>query len=721
MKNPELSIIIPVYNVEQYLEECLQSVIVQTEQNLQIVLIDDGSTDTSGQICDRYAEKDSRICVIHQQNQGLSGARNRGIEEAKGKYICFVDSDDFIEKHLAEYVISNMNKTGCDVFVFSADTFNESKGRESFGSHFEWKEKHIHNEEERYTLLTQDVLKYKIGWEAWNRVFKREIIEEHKLGFIDGKEVFAEDMLFFLCYLTHVDYIECCNEVLYHYRKREDSLMSRGRKKILLYHFNVLALYYNSYLQMQKEQFLLEKFYRLYELIMDWYGKELFSRYTRRELKKELIQLSEEPFCKEQAKKLLENQQETIELYGKKTAEYKALYYRFLWKGNFNVYMIRLKLFRLKRNNKKKKMLIVNDYACGGGVENLMEMFVNAWYNKYDITVLTSRKRKRDNGDFPKKVKRVYEFPQYCFQTVKGMRRIGRVYSDIYKKIVYFYSSCAKYDIILAMKEGRMMKAAADIKATKKLAWVHLDYRNAYWTDTIFDSMQEEKACMQKYDHVICVSEFVKESIVEKIGNPGNLLVAYNPIPVEKILEEAQKKVEAIPNKGEVTTFICIGRLHEQKGFDILLKACYELNKTNKEYQVLIIGEGPEQENLKELQEKLNLQNVHFLGKKDNPYAYLVQADWFLSSSRYEGYSLVSQEAAVLGIPILATDCSGVRELLGDNEYGIIMQSNTQSIRDTMQKVLENPKWRELYCKKILDRKETIDFNHRLQEIEKLF
>ena len=102
MRTPLISVIIPVYNVEKYLRRCLDSVIAQTYQNLEIICVDDGSIDDSGKICDQYAVRDARIKVIHQENQGLSAARNRGIDAADGEYIAFVDSDDYILEDMFE-------------------------------------------------------------------------------------------------------------------------------------------------------------------------------------------------------------------------------------------------------------------------------------------------------------------------------------------------------------------------------------------------------------------------------------------------------------------------------------------------------------------------------------------------------------------------------------------------------------------------------------------
>ena len=113
--NNLISVIIPVYNVENYLDECIQSVLQQTYKNLEIILVDDGSTDNSGVICDEYKDKDTRITVLHQKNGGISKARNVGIEYAHGEYIGFVDSDDFIHPQMYELLYAAIHKEQTDV------------------------------------------------------------------------------------------------------------------------------------------------------------------------------------------------------------------------------------------------------------------------------------------------------------------------------------------------------------------------------------------------------------------------------------------------------------------------------------------------------------------------------------------------------------------------------------------------------------------------------
>ena len=123
MNDTLISIVVPVYNVSQYLERCIQSVIYQTYENLDIILIDDGSTDNSGLICDKYAKIDKRIRVLHQQNSGLSAARNAGIEIAKGKYITFIDSDDYVDSDYVSFLYDLIKRTGCSLEICSHTVF----------------------------------------------------------------------------------------------------------------------------------------------------------------------------------------------------------------------------------------------------------------------------------------------------------------------------------------------------------------------------------------------------------------------------------------------------------------------------------------------------------------------------------------------------------------------------------------------------------------------
>lgn len=125
MKNPLISIIVPVYNIEMYLPRCIESVLAQSYTNLELILVDDGSKDKSGEICDEYQRRDNRIQVIHKENGGSSSARNVGIKAAKGQYLGFVDSDDYVEKNMYEKMVYGIVATGCNIIQVSRDEIDE--------------------------------------------------------------------------------------------------------------------------------------------------------------------------------------------------------------------------------------------------------------------------------------------------------------------------------------------------------------------------------------------------------------------------------------------------------------------------------------------------------------------------------------------------------------------------------------------------------------------
>ena len=134
-----ITVVIPVYNVQEYVPRCIESVIKQTYKNLEIILVDDGSTDTSGYICDEYAKQDERIKVIHKKNGGLSDARNVAIDIAKGKYITFIDSDDYVEVDYIAYLYELIKRNECQISICAHFTENEQQKRVDFGNGYEEK------------------------------------------------------------------------------------------------------------------------------------------------------------------------------------------------------------------------------------------------------------------------------------------------------------------------------------------------------------------------------------------------------------------------------------------------------------------------------------------------------------------------------------------------------------------------------------------------------
>ena len=224
MKNDLISVIVPVYNMEKYLERCVDSILCQTYKELEIILVDDGSTDASPGMCDEYAKKDARIKVVHKENGGLSDARNAGLGVAVGDYIGYVDSDDWIEDDMYERMYKACVENGaqlcaCRYFCEFADrTLSGGSGR-------------------AIPLLREELLKIYIGGHddyiiynsVWSKLFKRELVDGVK--FPKGRN--SEDIMYTtraFCTLKRAVYIDTC---LYHYViDREGSIMnvSRGER-----------------------------------------------------------------------------------------------------------------------------------------------------------------------------------------------------------------------------------------------------------------------------------------------------------------------------------------------------------------------------------------------------------------------------------------------------------------------------------------------------------
>lgn len=213
-----ISIIVPVYNVEDYLEDCVHSLELQTYKNIEIILVDDGSPDRSGKICDKLALKDARIKVIHKKNGGLSDARNEGLEHSNGEYIAFVDSDDIVEPNFIKVLYSLITQGNYQVAQVGTQFVNESgdplnqkivfdgdMGKKLNGNY-------VLNRDE----LIRGLLLRKVHCAAWCNLYKRDFFNEIRFT----KGILNEDILMWVDGVEKVDSLIISNECLYDYRQR---------------------------------------------------------------------------------------------------------------------------------------------------------------------------------------------------------------------------------------------------------------------------------------------------------------------------------------------------------------------------------------------------------------------------------------------------------------------------------------------------------------------
>ena len=309
------SVIVAVYNIEDYIDKCIRSIVSQSSTRIQIILVDDGSTDASGKICDEWAKMDYRISVIHKRNGGLSSARNAGIAKSLGKYIYFVDGDDYIDRQLITVAVGAMLREGCDICTFRARKIS-GDNEEKFGEDYEYGLREIGNDTDKYRFLYEDFFLYRIGWEAWKNIYLADIIKEYKLEFVSEREVFAEDMLFTSCYMLHARSVLCITDVLYNYVFRENSLMDAKKDKIMIVEFNTIAYYiYNELIKCNLD-YCKEHFYRLYERIMFWHVAYLMWNVDISSMKDGIDKIRQTDICLDNIKLLDARKEESIQTYG---------------------------------------------------------------------------------------------------------------------------------------------------------------------------------------------------------------------------------------------------------------------------------------------------------------------------------------------------------------------------------------------------------------------
>lgn len=217
---PKFSIIVPIYKVEQYLEKSVYSLLNQTYKNIEIILVDDGSPDNCPRMCDKFSELDNRIVVIHKQNGGLSDARNKGLEVARGEYILFVDSDDYIEPHTCEK-FNKFTEQGYDILIGDANVEGGCANIE-----------HIEQTEVVYTgeeyLLTAFIAG-KMPMAAWLNVYRRKFLEDNELQFKYGR--LHEDEEFTPRAFLKAENVICTGIAFYHYIIRDNSITTQMDKR----------------------------------------------------------------------------------------------------------------------------------------------------------------------------------------------------------------------------------------------------------------------------------------------------------------------------------------------------------------------------------------------------------------------------------------------------------------------------------------------------------
>ena len=268
---PKISIIVPIYNAQKTIARCIESILNQDFSDFELILIDDGSKDNSGKICDTYAGKDQRVRVIHKENSGVSASRNLALREAKGEYLQFLDADDWITPNATRLLVESMETNDCDMVI--ADFYRVIGERLSHKGSID--EDGVLSREEFANNMMENPADFYYGV-LWNKLYKRSIIEKYQLC-MNPKISWCEDFMFNLEYIRHCENIFVLQVPIYYYVKTKGSLVSQSMSltKTIKTKMMVFEYYNDFYKQVLTEEEYEKKRLQIYSYLTDMASDEI--------------------------------------------------------------------------------------------------------------------------------------------------------------------------------------------------------------------------------------------------------------------------------------------------------------------------------------------------------------------------------------------------------------------------------------------------------------
>ena len=375
--------------------------------------------------------------------------------------------------------------------------------------------------------------------------------------------------------------------------------------------------------------------------------------------------------------------------------------------------------------SKKKKILIrIGSLRHGGAEKVLLTFLKNIPADKYEIDLLLNLYSGKYLSEIPKWINVLYLNKGEMITTnrpqdiiPKAMRVIYQGLLKVFPKLLYHNKlKNKKYDVEFAAIHGfRDEILNSPIKSSKKIVWIHNDLSQVKGYN------DEEIRKFFGFDKIMVISEKIQnlfESLAENEKQKEKIVRIYNPLDTNEIINKAKEKAEKYVFDKSIPTFISVGTVFPQKGFDRLLEAHKRLLDKGLFHKLLIIGDGYDFENIKKLKSDLGLdKTATMLGFTSNPYPYFSQADFYILSSRYEGFPTVLFEAITLKKNIIATDVSGVAEMLENGRLGLIVENSEDGIYKGMKQALLHPESFKTYENNLRDYQMPFDLKNSVGSI----
>ena len=364
-----------------------------------------------------------------------------------------------------------------------------------------------------------------------------------------------------------------------------------------------------------------------------------------------------------------------------------------------------------------KKIIFSIGSLEGGGAEKVLLTVANHLCGRYDITIQTiyNEGLYREALDHRIHYRSIVKRP-----TLNKKRIIHRLITYLPASWTYRWFVGGDYDVSIAFLEGISSKLVSGAnKSIKKISWIHTDLRRIKSRIAGFWGDEDQQRCYNRYDKIICVSQDAKSAFIQAVKPEKMPEVINNPIDREAILSLSQQPWDGLKKKR--FTFCTVGRIVDVKAMDRIIKSAATLIKDGLYCDVWIVGEGDEKDNLQKLAKELSVESyIKFLGFLKNPYPVMQIADVYVCSSKHEGYPLTVAEALVLGIPVIATRCTGPREILENGTYGLLAENSDSGIYSAMKCLMEDNETLSELRQKALKRGESFDVKEKLQTIQDL-
>lgn len=672
MNEPRVSIIVPVYNAEKWLEDCLTSALGQSVTDIEVIAVDDGSADASLEILRDFAARDPRLTVlVNAKNQGQAAARNRGVDASTGRWIAFLDSDDQLLPDFCRILPAEGEKSGADIVK------GRAKIIELDGTVHEtplaWHQ----------DIMQKSPLCFNESW--WTAIYRAEKIRGKIRLHEDA--LTAEDLIFLAEAISLPLRTVCVDDVVYLHILRENStseLRDRSLKKIeACIDAGVSILQTLNERQVERTD---PAGYRVWAReALRWLGG--FHRAKEDERDAALA------LCAARAPQV-------------------ASLIRCDWPGSKKFLMpFVLKILSDDRLMFARRLL----FRCYGAAKNrkhrrgpagsgrLKCLFImHDWDGGAEKTSLNLAKS-LDRKTIDPTVCCLHHLPQLTAMMPEGQKFSMPDAPGLLPKLRHFWKMrqmAAQSDVVVGTLQLQSVLAAALLAPGKTIAWLRNDLSGKF-EGRRGVAVRAYKAllawALRRARTIVCVSEGVRRSSAALWPDLApRLKVLWNATDTEKIRSEAARPLPAdLEACFQKPVILGVGRLEKQKNFPLLIEACALLRERGRDFDLCLVGRGSLRESLEQLAKDKGLQaHVHFAGWQSNPYALMARSAVLALSSNHEGNPNVVIEALCVGTPVVATNCpSGPDEILRGGEYGrLVPMNDARALADALEAALDAPR-----------------------------